>query len=281
VIDSHFHLADEAFEPDLEAVVGRALGAGVRQGLCILAAGDAVEGAERLAGLWPAVRFAAGVHPHQAGAFAGDPGRAVATVRAALAANDRVRAVGEIGLDYHYEFAPRSVQQDVFAHQVRLARELDLPVVIHTREATEDTVAIIRREGGAALRGVFHCFSGDADMAREALDHGVSLTVFAEGGRTLDGRVKPFQKGVFRIVRDLGFPIVPMSMVGSFEFNRKGSWMLHPSTIVVHLHDTIETKGLSREELEALPDRVYEIVAKPVHAALEGSGAKGIGEGPA
>jgi len=174
VIDSHFHLADEAFEPDLEAVVGRALGAGVRQGLCILAAGDAVEGrrAERLAGLWPAVRFAAGVHPHQAGAFAGDPGRAVATVRAALAANDRVRAVGEIGLDYHYEFAPRSVQQDVFAHQVRLARELDLPVVIHTREATEDTVAIIRREGGAALRGVFHCFSGDADMAREALDLG-------------------------------------------------------------------------------------------------------------
>ena len=116
---------------------------------------------------------------------------------------------------------------------------------------------------------------------REALDHGVSLTVFAEGGRTLDGRVKPFQKGVFRIVRDLGYPIVPMSMVGSFEFNRKGSWMLHPSTIVVHLQDTIETKGLSREELEALPERVYEIVAKPVHAALEGSAAKGTRNGPA
>lgn len=108
---------------------------------------------------------------------------------------------------------------------------------------------------------------------RQALDSGVSLVVFAEGGRTLDGRVQPFQKGIFRMVRDLGFPIVPISIVGSFEFNRKGSWMLNPSTIVVHLHDTIETKGLSDKELEALPERVNEIVAKPVHEAIAVSSA--------
>ena len=116
---------------------------------------------------------------------------------------------------------------------------------------------------------------------REALDSGVSLVVFPEGGRTLDGRVKPFQKGIFRMVRDLGHPIVPISIVGSFEFNRKGSWMLHPSTIVVHLHDTIETKGLSEEALEALPERVHEILAKPVHEALAVSSAKGTREVPA
>ena len=116
---------------------------------------------------------------------------------------------------------------------------------------------------------------------REALGSGVSLVVFAEGGRTLDGRVQPFQKGIFRMVRDLGVPIVPISIVGSYEFNRKGSWMLHPSTIVMHLHDTIETKGLSDGELEALPERVYEIVAKPVHDALEVSSAKGIRAVPA
>jgi len=103
---------------------------------------------------------------------------------------------------------------------------------------------------------------------KQALDSGISLTVFAEGSRTLDGRVGPFQKGIFRLVRDLEYPIVPMSIVGSFEFHRKGSWMLYPSRIVVHLHDTMETKNLSREELQALPERVHGIVSQPINDAL-------------
>lgn len=103
---------------------------------------------------------------------------------------------------------------------------------------------------------------------KRSLENGTSLVVFAEGGRTETGRVKPFQKGIFRMVRDLEYPIVPMSIVGSFEFNRKGSYMLAPSTIVVHLHDTIETKGLSNEEREALGQRVYEIVSAPIDAAM-------------
>lgn len=104
-------------------------------------------------------------------------------------------------------------------------------------------------------------------LTRQALDHGTSLVVFAEGGRTLDGRVKPFQRGIFRMVRDLEYPIVPMSIVGSFQFNRKGSWMLFPSTIVVHLHDTIETKNLREAEREALAERVYQTVSAPIDAA--------------
>jgi len=103
---------------------------------------------------------------------------------------------------------------------------------------------------------------------REALDNGTSLIVFAEGRRTLDGRVKPFQPGIFRMLRDLEYPLVPVSIVGSFEFNHKGSYLLRPSTIVVHLHDSIETTGLSEQEREALCDRVQQIVSAPVDAAL-------------
>jgi 1-acyl-sn-glycerol-3-phosphate acyltransferase len=103
---------------------------------------------------------------------------------------------------------------------------------------------------------------------KAALDAGASVIVFPEGSRTLDGRVREFQKGVFRMLPGLGYPIVPMSIVGSYEFNRKGSWMLYPSEIVVHLHDTIETTGLSKDDVDALGERVHWIVSQPVNEAL-------------
>ena len=109
---------------------------------------------------------------------------------------------------------------------------------------------------------------------KAALDSGVSIIVFAEGTRTLDGRVGPFQKGVFSMVRQLEYPIVPMSIVGSFQFNRKGSWMLYPSKIIVHLHDTIETKAIRKDEVDALRERVHQIVSNPVHEAGEARGAR-------
>ncbi len=103
---------------------------------------------------------------------------------------------------------------------------------------------------------------------KAALDDGISLIVFAEGGRTLDGRVGPFKPGVFRMAQQFGYPIVPMSIVGSYEFNHKGSWMLNPSKIVVHLHDTIEMQGLGKNEVEALMQRVHQIVSRPVDEAI-------------
>ena len=99
---------------------------------------------------------------------------------------------------------------------------------------------------------------------RTALDSGVSLIVFAEGTRTRDGRVGPFKTGVFRMAIQFGYPIVPMSITGSYEFNRKGSWMLNRSKIVVHMHDTIETSGLSKNDAEALMKRVHAIVSGPI-----------------
>lgn len=104
---------------------------------------------------------------------------------------------------------------------------------------------------------------------RAALDDGVSIIVFAEGSRTQDGRVAPFRRGVFNLLPQLGHPIVPMSIVGSFQFKRKGSWLLHPSKIVVHLHDTIETTGLSKQDTAELRERVHRIVAAPVHEPLD------------
>ena len=101
-------------------------------------------------------------------------------------------------------------------------------------------------------------------LTRAALDCGASLVAFPEGRRTRDGQVAPFKDGVFRMAVQWGTPIVPVSLVGAFEFNTKQSWMIRPGTITVYLHDVIETKGLRKEDVPALRDRVHDIVAGAV-----------------
>ncbi|MBK5298253.1 MAG: TatD family hydrolase [Vicinamibacteria bacterium] len=177
MIDTHCHLADEVFEVDLDAVVGRARAAGLTSTICILAAGDQAETrrAERVRQLWPEAAFAVGVHPHQAHQCAGQAGRAESWIRQGVS-EGRVCAVGEIGLDYHYDFSPRDVQQTVFAEQLHCARAMHLPVVIHTREADQDAFAMLVTEG-AGVAGVFHCFTGGIARARRALDLGFHLSL--------------------------------------------------------------------------------------------------------
>lgn len=179
MIDSHCHLADDAFVKDLEDVISRAQTAGLTHALCILAAENPVEAerAKELARLWPALRFAMGVHPHQAGQFAGRESDVVALVRGVIASIPTARGLGEIGLDYHYDFAPKDVQQEVFRLQIRLARELDLPIIIHTREAEADTLAILREECGASVRGVMHCFTGTRRLAEAAIALGMHISI--------------------------------------------------------------------------------------------------------
>jgi len=177
-VDSHCHLADEAFEKDLPAVAARARAAGVVAAVCILSADTVEEHAriEAVRAAWPGVLFATAIHPHRAGAYAGRVDEAIARLRDVVA---RVSAplLGEMGLDYHYDFAPRDVQREVFAAQVRLAVELDLPVAIHTREAGDDTIRILKDAGAGRVRGVMHCFTGTADDARQALDLGFYLSI--------------------------------------------------------------------------------------------------------
>lgn len=172
-IDSHAHIDGEEFDADREEVIARARGAGVETILNV-GTGDpqsgnlerAVELAERRDNVYAAV----GVHPHDARLF---DEAAAERVRKIVRGSKRVVAWGEIGLDYHYDNSPREVQREVFRRQLRMAREEDLPVVIHSREADEDTVAILDEEWrGARRAGVLHCFGGGAWMAERAVELG-------------------------------------------------------------------------------------------------------------
>jgi 1-acyl-sn-glycerol-3-phosphate acyltransferase len=104
--------------------------------------------------------------------------------------------------------------------------------------------------------------------AKAALDSEISLIAFAEGSRTRDGHVQEFKKGIFGLAQKFGIPIVPVSLVGSYQFFQTGNWMLYPRKITVYIHDPIETKDLGRGEVDALRQRVQEIVARPVEADL-------------
>jgi TatD DNase family protein len=176
LVDSHCHLAGDEFEADLDAVVARARAAGVDRALVILDPSNPAEFPRipRLRELWPELRFSVGVHPHHAGRYADAPDHGVGAVESKLTAyGDVVVALGEIGLDYHYDFSPREVQQTVFRKQLEIARARDLPVIIHTREADDDTLRILGEASAAGpLRGVFHCFTGDEALARGALELG-------------------------------------------------------------------------------------------------------------
>ena len=179
MIDSHCHIAGQEFADDLEAVIARARAAGLESALIILAADDDVElrQAATVQALWPEARFSIGIHPHAAGRFAESPAAAADVVEAALSAQPAARAVGEIGLDYHYDFAPREAQHAVFRAQIALARRRGLPIVIHTREAEDDTFAILADEQAHDVPVVFHCFTGNTATARRVLDAGYHLSL--------------------------------------------------------------------------------------------------------
>jgi TatD DNase family protein len=179
LVDSHCHIAGPEFVEDLDQVISRAQGAGVNRAFVILAADDQPEldQANQVSAGWGDVRFSIGVHPHAAGKFASDPEEAARSVGRAVDAQPLARAIGEIGLDYHYDLAPRDVQQQVFREQIRLGHRLKRPIVIHTREAEDDTFRILTEERASEIGGVFHCFTGDRAMARRALDIGFHLSL--------------------------------------------------------------------------------------------------------
>jgi TatD DNase family protein len=177
LIDSHAHLDFAEYGADLDDIVARARAAGLvhivvigqwREGAGMKAALDAVKLAERDRTFFTAT---AGIHPHDA-AQATD---ADFSELEAICARTSVTAVGECGLDFHYDRSPRDVQREVFVRQLRLARKLDKPAVIHTREADVETAEILRAELGPA-GGVIHCFTSDWTAAQRYLDLGMSLS---------------------------------------------------------------------------------------------------------
>jgi TatD DNase family protein len=172
LIDTHCHLAHGRLRPQLDAAMARAKEAGVAAFVC--AAGDLAESraGRELAAAHHEVWFLAGVHPHEAKNAA--PGY-LADIEQ-LAADPKCVAIGEIGLDYHYDFSPQPDQRRVFAEQLDQARRLGKPVVIHTREAFEDTMSILKASGVEGERVVFHSFTEPPDRARQALDFGAMIS---------------------------------------------------------------------------------------------------------
>ncbi len=175
--DSHCHIDGPEYDTDREEVIARALDAGVATMLNV-GTGDpqsgAFERAIELAEKHSEVFAAVGVHPHDAKLFDDAAEKRLIDL---VTQSDRVVAWGEIGLDYHYDHSPREVQRDVFRRQLRIARSLNLPVVIHSREANDDTILILREElPGYDRAGVMHCFGGSLQMARDAIGLGFLIS---------------------------------------------------------------------------------------------------------
>jgi len=175
LVDSHCHLDSEQFNDDRDAVIERALAAGVEY-MVAIGSGDGppdLEAGVRLADRYPFIYATVGVHPHDAAKATGETYLRLSE----LTRHAKVVAIGEIGLDYHYDHSPRDLQREVFVEQMRIAGDAQKPIVIHTRAAWEDTIALLRDHWTpTGLGGIIHCFSEGPREAKEAVAMGFHIS---------------------------------------------------------------------------------------------------------
>ncbi len=171
MIDSHAHVDMEAFDADRDEVLLRAREAGVETilSLGMIDGKDSYERAFLIVDENPNLLTAIGCHPHDAKLFDEKGGEALVE---RLADRPRLMAIGEIGLDYHYDNSPRPVQQEVFRRQIRLARKVKLPIIVHQRESEQDLTTILQEEEAADVGGILHSFTADLKTAEAAIEHG-------------------------------------------------------------------------------------------------------------
>ena len=174
LIDSHAHIQGKEYAGEAADVIARAREAGVERIIAVGGAGDMSSNTEAvaLAKAFPNVYATVGMHPHDAK----DVGEDELQKLRDLAANEKVVALGETGLDYYYNHSPRDVQRRVFAQFIHMACETGLPIVVHERDAAQETADLLRGESGGRLFGVIHCFTGSYDAARAYLDLGFYLS---------------------------------------------------------------------------------------------------------
>lgn len=168
LVDSHCHLDRlnlSPYEGDLSKALAAAEARGVGQFLCISVSADNIQNIINIAQQYPRVLASVGVHPCDVAS-----GTVTYEQLCAFASQDKVVALGETGLDYHYETESKSLQHESFAMHLEAGKELDLPIVVHTREAKKDTIDLIREHGGLESAGVMHCFTEDWEMAKQSLD---------------------------------------------------------------------------------------------------------------
>jgi TatD DNase family protein len=248
LVDSHCHLDDEKFAGDRDAVIERAQAAGVER-LMAIGTGDGpadLETAVRLADRYPFFYATVGVHPHDAAKATEETFPRLRD----LLPNPKVLALGEIGLDYHYDFSPRDIQRNVFVRQLELAREARKPIVIHTREAWADTMQILREHYAGA--GIFHCFTGGPAEAQEGLDFGFHLSfggvlTFPKAEAVREAaRLAPLD----RLLVETDAPyLAPVPHRGKRN---------EPAFLVETARKLAEIRGIPPEELAALTTRNFE-----------------------
>jgi TatD DNase family protein len=174
LIDSHAHIQGKEYAGEVDAVIARARAGGVETIIAVGGAGDMSSNKEAvaLAAQFENIYATVGMHPHDAKDVGNDELRALRD----LTSQPKVIAVGETGLDYYYDHSPHDVQRRVFAQFIHMARETELPIVVHERDAAREVAELLRSEGSGKLRGVIHCFTGDYEAARTYLDLGLYLS---------------------------------------------------------------------------------------------------------
>jgi TatD DNase family protein len=239
MIDTHCHLTDPRLEEQFDSVLHRASAAGVSRMVTIGTDLDDALNCIELCRAIPNVRCAIGVHPNYCGHVRAED---LPQIRH-LQADPTVVALGEMGLDYHHDFAPRDRQKNVFEFQLELAAELNRPVVIHSREATDDTLAIMR--GFPHVRAVFHCFTGSVEEARKILDAGYLLgfTGAATFKKNDEIRAAAALAPLDRILVETDAPYLSPEPVRSQRTNEP-AFVMHVAAVVARM------KGVSLEELD-------------------------------
>jgi len=243
LIDSHCHLDAQVFDEDRDAAIQRARDAGVEI-MVAIGSGDGppdLSAGIRLAEKYDFIYATVGVHPH-------DASKADESTWAeliSLAAHPKVIAIAEIGLDYHYDFSPRETQQAAFVRQLQIAREANLPIAIHTREAWADTVALLREHwsGTGPPGGIFHCFSGSAAEAEEALALGFLLSY---SGIITFPKAEALREAVRRTPLDRLLVETDSPYLAPVPWRGKRN---EPAFVVQTARKVAEIKGLSLDEV--------------------------------
>ncbi|MDD4179575.1 MAG: TatD family hydrolase [Candidatus Margulisbacteria bacterium] len=239
-IDTHAHLTFPEFAVDLPDVIQRAKDAKLEAIINIALDDEALQKSIAIANDYPGYVFtAAGIHPHEASTWKESDYQRFKD----LAKQHKLIAIGETGLDYHYKLSPIEQQQTVFRKFLQLAQELDLPAVIHSREASHDTATILREENRGKLKGVLHCFAGDMDLGKAALDMGLYISFTANITYPKANVIREAAKQVSldRIMIETDCPFLAPQ-----DFRGKRN---EPSYVVKVAEKIAEVKGLSIEDV--------------------------------
>lgn len=241
-IDTHAHLTFPEYKIDLPEVIQRAKEAKLEAIINIALDDEALKNSLRLAEEYPGYIFnATGLHPHDASQWNEEIPQKIRK----LAKEKKIIAIGETGLDYHYKLSPADIQKKVFRKFLQLAQELDLPAIIHSREASKDTMLIIHEENQGKLKGVLHCFGGDMALAKEALDIGLLISFTGNITFPKADKIRNAAKEIplDRIMIETDCPfLAPQAYRGKRN---------EPAYVVEVAKQIAEDKGLSIEEVSA------------------------------